>query len=100
LQFREPAHFRPAHGGAFGRRIIVGTGKMVKAVGNVERELRGNPVMVRAFQHGAFDIDDQVAGHSVFAGDRFTAEADDIGGAVFAEKLTVVLRNTGIIRQQ
>lgn len=100
MQFREPAHFRPAHGGAFGRRIVVGAGKMVEAVSNVERELRGDAVMVRAFLYGAFDIDDQVAGDAVFAGERFAAETDDVGSAVFAEKFAVVLRNTGIIRQQ
>ena len=73
---------------------------MVEAVSDVEREFRGDSVVVRAFHHSALDIDDEISGNAVFAGDRLAAETDDIGGAVFAEKFAVVLRNAGIVRQQ
>jgi len=73
---------------------------MVEAVSDVESKFRGDSVVVRAFQYSALDIDDEVAGNAVFAGDRLAAEADDIGGAVFAEEFAVVLRNAGIVRQQ
>lgn len=73
---------------------------MVEAVGDVERQFGADAVVVRAFLYSAVDVDDQIAGDAVFAGNRFAAETDDIGGAVFAEKFAVVLRDAGIIRQQ
>lgn len=73
---------------------------MVKAVGDVESEFGVDAFVLRTFACGAFDVDDEIAGDAFFAGDRLAAETDDIGGPVFAEKFAVVLRNTGIIRQQ
>lgn len=73
---------------------------MVEAVGDVECQFGVDAVVVRAFLYSAFDVDDQIAGDTVFAGNRFAAEADDIGGVVFAEKFAVVLRNAGVVRQQ
>lgn len=73
---------------------------MVEAVSDVESQFGFDAVVVRAFQCGALDVDDQVSSDAVFAGKRFTAETDDIGGAVFAKKFAVVLRNAGIVRQQ
>ncbi len=73
---------------------------MVEAVSDVESKFFVHAAVLRPFAYGALDVDDEVAGGSVFAGDRFAAEADDIGGAVFAEEFAVVLRNTGIVRQQ
>ncbi len=100
LQLRKPPHFRAAHGGALGWRIVVGARKMVEAVGDVESKFRGDSVVVRAFQYSALDIDDEVAGKAVFAGNWLAAEADNIGGSVLAEEFAVVLRNAGIVRQQ
>ena len=73
---------------------------MVKAVGDVESEFGVDAVMLRTFPHGAFDVDDEIAGGTFLARDRLAAETDDIGGKVFAEKFAVVLRDAGIIRQQ
>lgn len=100
LQLRNPAYFGAAHGGAPHGRIIVGAGKMVEAVCDVEDEFGIDAVVARAFLYCPFHIDDQIAGCAVFAGDRFAAKADDIGGPILAEKLAVVLRNAIIVRQQ
>ena len=100
MQLRKPAHFSTAHGGAFGGRIVVGSRKVVETVGDVESEFGMDAVMVRAFLYRPFDIYDQVAGGAFFAGNRFAAEADDVGGAVFAEEFAVVLRNAFVVRQQ
>ena len=100
LQLCKPPHFRAAHGGAFGGRVVIGTGKMVEAVGNVENQFRVDAAVVRPFLYGPFDIDDEIAGRAFFAGNRFAAKTDDIGGAVFAEEFAVVLRNPRIVRQQ
>ena len=80
--------------------VVVGTGKMVEAVGDVESEFFVDAAVVRPFLYGPFDIDDEIAGRAFFAGNRFTAETDDIGGAVFTEEFAVVLRNPRIVRQQ
>ncbi len=73
---------------------------MVESVGNVESYFGIDSIVLRSFAHSALDIDDQVAGGAVFAGNRFAAEADDIRGVVFTEKFTVVLRDAGIVCQQ
>jgi len=96
-QFFKLSHFRAAHGDATGRRIVIGTGKMIEAVGDVEREFLVNPAMIRTFLHRPLDIDNQVAGAAFFAGNRFTAETDDICGAVFPEKPAVGLCNSFIV---
>ncbi len=66
----------------------------------VEREFSIYSIVLRAFAHGLFDVDDEIARGAFFAGNWFAAEADDIGRAVFAEKFTVVLRNPSIVRQE
>lgn len=73
---------------------------MIEAVGNVKGQFFIDTVVAGAFTQGAFHIDEQVAGCSPFAGNRFTAEADDIRGAVFSKKLTICLCDAVIIRQQ
>ena len=73
---------------------------MVEPVGDIESEFGVDTVVLRTFTHGAFDVDDQIAGDAFFAGDRLAAETDDIGGMVFAEEFAVVLCDAGIIRQQ
>jgi len=100
LQCRKPAHLRAAHGGTFGGRIVVGAGKVVEAVGDVERKFGVRAAVARAFLYRPFNVDDEVAGRAVFAGNRFAAEADDIRRPVFAEEFAVVLRNAGVVRQQ
>lgn len=73
---------------------------MVKAVGDVKGEFGIHAVVLRPLAHGAFNVDDEVAGGSFFAGDGIAVEADDVSGAVFTEKFAVVLRDARIIRQQ
>jgi len=73
---------------------------MVKAMGNVEGEFRVDTAVPGALTYGTFNVNDEIAGDAFFAGDRLAAETDDVGGMVFAEKFAVVLRDTGIIRQQ
>lgn len=100
FQFPEPAHFSAAHRSAPGRRVIIGAGQVVESVGDIKSQFSAASAMMRAFQNRPFYIDDQVAGGAFFAGHRFAAETDDIGRPVFTEKFAVILRNTGIVRQQ
>ena len=72
---------------------------MIKAVSYVKSKFCINAVVLRAFAHGALDIDNEISGCSFFAGDRLAAKADDISHAIFAKEFAVVLRNAGIVRQ-
>ncbi len=96
----EPPPFDAAHGRAAGRRVVVGAGEMVEAVGDIERQFKIGAAMPRAFFDGAFDVDGQIAGASVFAGDRRDAETDDVGRPVFSEIEAVELRDALMIGEQ
>ncbi len=91
------AEFGAAHGGAARRRVIIGAGKMVETVCDVECEFSRYTGMLRTLFNSAVDVDNQVAGAAGFAGDRIVPETDDISGTVFTEKFTVGLRNAGIV---
>jgi len=73
---------------------------MVKAVGDIEGQFGVRAFVLRTFTHGAFDVDDEIAGGALFARNGFTAEADDIRGMILTKKFAVVLRDASIIRQQ
>lgn len=73
---------------------------MVEAVSDIKRELGVHAVVIRAFLYRPFYIDDEIAGCAVFAWNGIAAEADDVRWPVFAEEFTIILSNTGIIRQQ
>lgn len=67
---------------------------------DVKSQLGIYSAVQRPFAYRALDIDDEITGGSFFAGNGVTAEADDIRGAVFTEKLAIVSRDAGIVRQQ
>lgn len=89
-----------AHGRPPRRSVVFGAGKMVEAVGDIEREFRVDSVMIRTFLNRPFHIHNQIAGRAFFAGNRIATETDDIGRSVFAEKLAVILSDPLVVSQQ
>ena len=89
-----------AHGGTAGIGVVVGTGEVVKTVGDIERELGIGPVVRRAFAQCALGVNDEVpGGGGFFAGDGLVVEADDVGRSIFAKELAVGLRDALVIRE-
>ncbi len=80
--------------------VVFGSGEVVEAVGDVERELVVELAARGSFLHGAVDIDEEVAGEFIgFAGNGFVAEADDVGGAVFPEVFAVGLGDAFVVHE-
>lgn len=99
MQGFKPAELGAAHGGAVRGGVVVGSGEMVEAVGDIERQFPMDSVVLRAFSQGALDVHQQIAGGAFFAGNGFATEADDIGWMVFSEKLTVGLCDAVVVRK-